>query len=122
MNFKRFHESKNLFDASTVVKGRINTNTGAIEYPTDTTAFVYDSADNEFTITTSLAWRGFVSDYIDVQEFLLFSCVSDKTLYTFEYAYDNNRTFANSSYIQMNNPQREAALPKAFLSPCYDLP
>ena len=91
---KEFHKSKNLFDATAVSKGRINSTTGAIEYAEDTPTLTYSETNNEFTLTTRYAWRGFVTEYLDLQEKPAFSYISDDgTFFAFSYAYDANKNF-----------------------------
>ena len=87
-------KSRNLFDAMAVSKGRINSSTGAIEYAEDTPTLTYSDTDNEFTITTRYAWRGFITEYLDLQEKPAFSYISDDgTFYAFFYAYDANKNY-----------------------------
>ena len=87
-------KSENLFDATGVAKGRINSSTGAMEYAEDTPTLTYSDTNNEFTITTRYAWRGFVTEYLDLQEKPVFSYISDDgTFYAFSYAYDINKNY-----------------------------
>ena len=86
--------TENWFDAMKVEKGRINSSTGTMEYAEDTPNLTYSETNNEFTITTRYAWRGFVTEYIDLQERPDFSYISDDgTFYAFTYAYDANKTY-----------------------------
>lgn len=63
MNFKRFHESKNLFplDANKLHVGRIEID-GTIDYEVGTITIGTDSV----TYQADVAWRGFYTDYIQV--------------------------------------------------------
>ena len=87
-NIQIINTGKNLWDLNSMIKGRINEQTGNIEYASYTTDLTING--DEFSFTVSQAWNsGVISDFIPVSiGNYMYSLITDKIVNVYLDTYD----------------------------------
>ena len=112
MNFKKYHVSKNLFDVSTVEKGRIDN--GKVAYVSQTTTLTIEGGTVSFTTTS--AFRGVCSGFFEIPEgteTITFNFIRNEALGVKFVFYDSTKTWLNQDYspVLLDIPPATANVP-----------